>query len=776
MKQRIIHQPVEWLARAVAILMVLAGLIAICSPAFAEGIWEVMQEPEFKISFTGVRFFDANHGVAWGNQGHTVRTSNGGEDWVLKQIGAHSGARATYFTGKGQGWVICRGAQDEHTVYHTADGGRNWEEWQAIFAGIEEYELLLPTNVYFLDENLGWLILDTGGLDMKLLHTSDGGEHWELQLDVQKELDSKPALSPSAHLQGVHFLDDRNGWVVGSMWERGEIFGFVFRTRDGGQSWTVSTFSGEFVRMMMVDYVYFRSPDVGWLSMTGDVGLEGKALMHTTDGGETWEKQMDMSVAAIYFHDDREGWAVSGGQILHSLDGGETWETQYKGENWLWLEDVYFINQNDGWAVGAHGVILHTTDGGETWRNQSEFIGALYAVDFINPRNGWVVGNSTMRTHNGNSWTVVNGPDISSLYISWDVEFVNSYVGWIILSSRILHTSDSGLTWTLQFEDKTKGVLQAASFVNEDEGWVVCTNGEIMHTDDGGDTWEAQAGVGPQLNDVFFVDSMRGWAAGQIGGSILDGVVYGTEDGGKTWEKQKGNFTGIKSIHFVNENEGWCSGWVGAPESRIYHTADAGKHWELQSVKPGLVNDVYFVSENEGWLGGESGLIYHTEDGGRSWVIQDSGTDDNLRDICYDGGIHIYAVGRWGTILRYTDPDLRAFGDSVEPSEETFITSWGQVRNALYQNYPNPFNPETWIPYQLASDGYAIIRIYDASGRLVRALHMGQREAGLYMGRQKAARWDGKNKQGEAIGSGVYFYQLVTDDDFSTTKKMLVIR
>ena len=44
------------------------------------------------------------------------------------------------------------------------------------------------------------------------------------------------------------------------------------------------------------------------------------------------------------------------------------------------------------------------------------------------------------------------------------------------------------------------------------------------------------------------------------------------------------------------------------------------------------------------------------------------------------------------------------------------------VETALLPNYPNPFNPETWIPYQLSTDGEATITIYDTQGVIVRRI------------------------------------------------------
>jgi DNA-binding beta-propeller fold protein YncE len=104
-------------------------------------------------------------------------------------------------------------------------------------------------------------------------------------------------------------------------------------------------------------------------------------------------------------------------------------------------------------------------------------------------------------------------------------------------------------------------------------------------------------------------------------------------------------------------------------------------------------------------------------------------------------------------------------------------TLWGRVRrDALLQNFPNPFNPETWIPYQLAMDSEVNIRIYSATGQVVRTLDLGYKQAGSYIASDKAAYWDGKNQQGESAGNGVYFYQFVTDDSPSAVRKMLMVK
>lgn len=97
------------------------------------------------------------------------------------------------------------------------------------------------------------------------------------------------------------------------------------------------------------------------------------------------------------------------------------------------------------------------------------------------------------------------------------------------------------------------------------------------------------------------------------------------------------------------------------------------------------------------------------------------------------------------------------------------------AETALLHNYPNPFNPETWIPYQLAHTADVTLTIYDTQGTLVRQLDIGYQQAGYYMNRTRAAYWDGRNHLGEAVGSGVYFYQLHTGD-YAAIQKMVILK
>jgi hypothetical protein len=85
-------------------------------------------------------------------------------------------------------------------------------------------------------------------------------------------------------------------------------------------------------------------------------------------------------------------------------------------------------------------------------------------------------------------------------------------------------------------------------------------------------------------------------------------------------------------------------------------------------------------------------------------------------------------------------------------------------------SHPNPFAERTIIYYHQPEDGYAILRVYDSSGRLVRTLVQGEHLEGAH-----SATWDGTNSLGQEIPGGLYFYRLETAD-LVTAGKTVVLR
>jgi hypothetical protein len=151
--------------------------------------------------------------------------------------------------------------------------------------------------------------------------------------------------------------------------------------------------------------------------------------------------------------------------------------------------------------------------------------------------------------------------------------------------------------------------------------------------------------------------------------------------------------------------------------------------------------------------------------------------DMNRQTVASVGDALIIEIrGASGELIRTLHHELDA-EDLRRAFTELRLTREDMIpRNtALLPNYPNPFNPDTWMPYQLAIDTHAAIRIFTPSGNLVRNLELGFQNAGFYVGKSRAAYWDGRNNNGEPVTSGIYIYQLITTES-TTTRKMVILK
>ena len=84
------------------------------------------------------------------------------------------------------------------------------------------------------------------------------------------------------------------------------------------------------------------------------------------------------------------------GIIYHTTDGGAFWAPQTNPDTQKrTLLCVFFLNSDEGWAVGFHGIILHTINGGAVWTIEGEGLTTAFlrGVHFTSATNGYVVGN-----------------------------------------------------------------------------------------------------------------------------------------------------------------------------------------------------------------------------------------------------------------------------------------------------------------------------------------------------------------------------------------------
>ena len=88
----------------------------------------------------------------------------------------------------------------------------------------------------------------------------------------------------------------------------------------------------------------------------------------------------------------------------------------------------------------------------------------------------------------------------------------------------------------------------------------------------------------------------------------------------------------------------------------------------------------------------------------------------------------------------------------------------------LYQNYPNPFNPNTNIDISLSSSSNIQLLIFDLNGRLIKKIAEGNFNSGRH-----SFTWNGTSENGQEVSSGVYIYNLISNERVFS-KKMLLLK
>ncbi len=104
-------------------------------------------------------------------------------------------------------------------------------------------------------------------------------------------------------------------------------------------------------------------------------------------------------------------------------------------------------------------------------------------------------------------------------------------------------------------------------------------------------------------------------------------------------------------------------------------------------------------------------------------------------------------------------------GDEVDVN---FLTTPESFR--LDQNYPNPFNPSTEIGFALPQDTNIQVVVYDILGREIITL-----AEGIYSSGYHQITWNGRDSQGSAVPSGIYFYHL-SGDGVNLNGKMILMK
>jgi len=321
------------------------------------------------------------------------------------------------------------------------------------------------------------------------------------------------------------------------------------------------------------------------------------------------------NLMGVSFCDDDNGWAVGQyGTILHTTDRGKAWEYQKSGTN-INLVGVFAVNPETAWAVGYAGTAVHTSDGGKTWNAVKTWTKYLYnGVHFVSPEEGWIVGEFEVILHTldgGKTWKKAHGGEPEP--IDFDA-----------LAKGEIVDADYGM-------EEEVYTLNSVYFLNKDLGWAAGEYGTIIHTSDGGATWEKQKpGTDHSLMDIEFVTPEFGLAVG------LDSTILKTKDGGTTWMKEKPtvktHYYGVTFRRYgpdVVRHDAFAVG-QGVIAYYSYLKKEYLQNWmpaaEMKyDITYNWMYDVAFNARTgeEGIAVGEHGIVLRTPSGGHEWVLID---------------------------------------------------------------------------------------------------------------------------------------------------------
>jgi hypothetical protein len=413
------------------------------------------------------------------------------------------------------------------------------------------------------------------------------------------------------------------------------------------------------------------------------------------------------------------------------------------------FKDISFATAQVGYIVTELGGVYKTTNGGSNWTSVMNlgFPYYWYGVHALAADTVVIAGFN-------------NQGNISTGVVRWSYNGGTTWTGDIVLHIP------SGVGWLshVHFFDKNKGVVSAEFSggmhyttnggkdstgwtyvqVNSDLGWfsgnldakpdgnVFTTGIHFAHSTDFGVTWTS----GAPADNVFdggvnFVDNnlQLGLTGGGSISPSVSGWLHRTTDGGSAWSARLNTFPyPIRSVKYFNDSLMFAVGGnLYQDAGGIYSSTNAGANWN-QDISTGAEMFAYDFKKI-------------SNDSIDMWCVGSTGGGSG-----YIGKLFKARIG-------YNIVGINKLSNQIPAGYR------------LYQNYPNPFNPNTSIKYEIKSNSFVTLKLYDIRGKDVTVLVNKMQRAGIY-----EITWNALN-----IPSGVYFYKL-TADKYSEIRKMMLIK
>ncbi len=282
-------------------------------------------------------------------------------------------------------------------------------------------------------------------------------------------------------------------------------------------------------------------------SLLTDVCVEGDKvvavgdwghILISLDNGESWNQAnvpVQNLLTAVDFVGTQHGWAVGHeGVILHSSDGGNNWQLQYANPHRVLsdeemdqltddqfaklpqagspLLDVWFRDENTGFAVGAYGMFLGTQDAGKTWVDVSSRIENIdgWHLNAIEANGDGVVyiagekGILFRSDDGGDNWITLTSPYGGS-YFGAMTGAGNDDIYVFGLQGNSFKSSDRGATWVRSKSKNTNGLMDGV-VIGSKSVVMVGNSGVILTSKDGGLNFSMQ--ITPSRESILAIERL----------------------------------------------------------------------------------------------------------------------------------------------------------------------------------------------------------------------------------------------------------------------------
>jgi photosystem II stability/assembly factor-like uncharacterized protein len=497
-------------------------------------------------------------------------------------------------------------------VYRSRDGGKNWEK-----KGLEDSEHIGMIRIDPRDSNVIFVAaqgpLWSAGGDRGLFKSTDGGENWRKVLG-----DGHGNTEVDDRYTGVSevFMDPRNPDVMYAVvWQKfrnvavlldGGPATSIHKSEDGGETWRELTEGlPEEVRGKTGLAMSPQNPDV--LYATIELANRTGAMFRSEDGGESWTKGADFAAGGTGPHYYNELWASPHqfDRVYHAdvnlhmtEDGGKTMQKLAHETKHVDHHAMAFDPDDENYLlVGNDGGLYESHDLGKTWRHINNMpITQFYkvAVDYDEPFYNVYGGTQDNNSHGGPSrtdnnvgirqsdWFITlfgdghqsavdpNNPDI--IYAQWQQGNLARYDRKTGENVYIRPQSGEG-------EPPERYNWDAPILISpHDSKTLYVGTQRVWKSDDYGDSWQAISGDltrnenrvrQPLMGRTWSYDAPWDLYAMSMFNTIVnlsesplvpgliyagtdDGLIQVTEDGGQTWRKID-KLPGVPDRFFVND-------------------------------------------------------------------------------------------------------------------------------------------------------------------------------------------------------------------------------